>query len=154
MVDIKQRAEEAAKINNLLMKEPEYEQAVLIFKDIEDCRGAIKHSKEQIDREKGEIEACESLIEGYKNDIKCLLEKLEANTGFTKFPGLAHLTTIPASYDVVDLDAVPKEYIRTKITAAVDKVSLNKAIKSGAINPADTNWLTEKPAYRTLVIGE
>lgn len=151
MFDPAKAAEENTRINNLLMKEPEYEQIRLIHKDIQDCSGAIKHSKEQIDRERGEIEACESLILGYKNDIKCLLEKLEANTGFTKAPGIAHLTTIPAKFEVKDPDAVPAEFVKTKMTSSVDKVKLNKAIATGQLD-TNVNWLEKIESYKTIVL--
>lgn len=143
--------EQNDKINALLVQQPEFEQIRLIYKDIEDCNSAIKHSKEQIDRERGEIEACESLIAGYKNDIKCLLEKLEVNTGFSKAPNLAHLMTVAESYQVKDVNAVPQEYIITEITSKLDKKKLNAAIKVGVVD-VNSNWLEVTPSYKTVVI--
>lgn len=151
MFDPQKAKAENDRINVLLMKEPEYE---LIQKDIEHIKAteaAIIDYKNQIAVRNKLIQEIEAGINESKERIKANLIALESSTGFSKAPGLAHLMTVPIKYEIKDPNAVPAEFIKTKMTCSIDKVKLNKAIAIGQLD-TNVNWLEKIESYKTVVI--
>ena len=138
------------RINALLMKEPEYEEIKAYVSDIFNLTSAILEYKREICLINDNVGTHQLRIDRIKEIIKEKLETLEGKTGFTKAPGLAHLMTVPSKFEVKDPDAVPAEFVKTKMTSSVDKVKLNKAIAAGF--DTNVNWLEKIEGYKTVVI--
>ncbi len=56
-----------------------------------------------------------------------------------------------ASVDVPDVDAVPEQFIREKITREPNKILISEAHKSGKLSGA--NWYTIKQSYKLTLKG-
>lgn len=158
MVNLKQKAEDNAKLNENLKALPEGAQieklAGLIAKE---KAIALQLSAEKIDWldlwEKRYREHVD-IISASEGSIKALLHSVEEQSGFSKMPtsqGTYCLAQIPEAYEVKDQEAVPEEFIVTKEVKSVDKKLLNHAIKEGVIDPIQSsNWLSTRPAYKIL----
>lgn len=147
-----QAKEEGDRINAELMALQEYDL-------IKQCIARIGELDKEAGGYKAQMMELAELLKGTdadvkecKSSIKDLLESIEAQSGYSKAPGLAHLMTIAEKYEVKDVDAVPQEYIVTKITSSVDKKKLNQAIKDGKID-LHSNWLEIVPSYKTVVLA-
>jgi len=150
MFDPAKAAEENKRINAMLMKEPEYDLIVGYVEGMKLRQISIDSRIEQIKFLQDANKTDQEFIDAYKLDIKDALLDLESSTGFFKAPGLAHLMTVPAKLEVKDYDAVPAEFVKTKMTSSVDKVKLNKAIAAGF--DTNVNWLEKIESYKTVVI--
>jgi tetrahydromethanopterin S-methyltransferase subunit B len=142
---------EAEKINELLKQQPEYKQ-------IEELKAHYDTIQKSIDSRQEEINSLHNLnavvgisLNSIEERIKELLLVLRANTGFGKAPSIAYLKRVPEAYEIADVNAVPKEYLVTKITSSVDKKKLNADIKSGVVDKA-SNWITVRPEYITIAM--
>jgi hypothetical protein len=151
MVNVQKAREDNDRINALLRAEPEYLHTKEIIEHIKRLEGAAVNLQSRIKSLGETLKEYQLNINSSKELIAELLTSLESKTGFSKAPGLAHLMTVSESYEVADMNAVPKEYIITEITSKLDKKKLNAAIKSGEV-AKDSNWLNVKPSYKTVVI--
>lgn len=150
--------EENDRINNELRSLPEGLQiarlAELVAKEQSSLLRAEKEKQEFLDMWDKHTKTIKDTIAASEGSIKHLLHEVESISGYSKMPtefGTYSLMQIAENFQVKDNDAVPAEYLITKMTSMVNKKKLNDDIKNGILNiDAASNWLERRPAYKTL----
>lgn len=143
--------DDAERLNNLLKAEPQYALIQNACTRIGIHNAYVAQAQAAINKMQQMLTDSNNCVAEEKEFIQRQLLVLETNTGFGRAPDLAHLMTVVEKYEVTDTDAVPKDYITTKITSSVDKKKLNQAIAEGKVD-LKSNWLKIIPGYKTVVL--
>ena len=147
-----QAKEDNDRINELLKQEAEYGPILKLVSSIKFLEKEIFEGQAEIGKAKEYIDIHRADIAFFKDRILDALLTLEAKTGYSKAPDLAHLTTTPESYEVTDESAVPEEFIKIETIRKIDKKALNAAIKEGKVD-RQSNWLKINPSKKTVVLA-
>ena len=157
MLVIARVEQEAAENEGEISKELD-EELELVLKQMEDKQDAYLVINSSIDKKIEQVKEMRDtlnlVIKRYEKNQASLKERLKyfmQSTGISKISGLfgsvslREYKKIPESLSLSD---VPEEYIKTKTTQSIDKVSLKKDIESGKVTNIELETTIEPVIYK------
>lgn len=154
MIDFKVQAEKAEKLKQDLQALPQSAEICLNAGYIKGTQLKIMSTKKAIEKMHDDIKGWEKEITDRKERVQELLLEVEAQSGYTKMPlgdyGTAFLRNVSDSYEILNEDAIPEEYVEIVTVRKALKKKITADIKLGIIK--SNNWLKIKPAYKSTVI--